>query len=237
MDSKQDLLLNINTNINNKGPYKVTICKDNNIISTLKIRMKDDVTYIVKLNKGDYNLNLLKNNNLYLKNSFSLPRFEAGSELKVNINDQDILFNYQNISEYKSVEDIMKLIEDKGNKSNKCKKKVKSKYKNKNLDDLNSFENNIKTSNDKCNIAINNEEKNTYLKKEEHLKLEDNCESEVIKSQNSIKNENITNLKSQEDINIDLYSKINNLTKEIDRLKLIINDFKKENIEVNELKV
>jgi len=124
MDTIKELLLSVQTSLENKGPYKLLIKKGDNPVQTLKIRMKDDVTFILQITQGDYTFILLKNDKEFLNKAIHIQNFETGSQLQVIINDTSIEIKDDGLIKYKSVDELVEFVE-KGGKSKVAKDKTK----------------------------------------------------------------------------------------------------------------
>ena len=132
MEINREVLLSIRTTIESKGPYKLQISKNDYIVSTFKIRMRDDVTHITQLTQGDFNVKVLKQDKEFLINSMNLPNFESGSQIKINISDTEIEINLDGVVKYKTVDEFMDIINDGTKKKSKKvqeNRKAKSKPK------------------------------------------------------------------------------------------------------------
>ena len=128
MEINRELLLSVRTSMEAKGPYKLQITKNEYVVSTIKIRMRDDVTHIIQLSQGEYILKVLKGDKEHLVNSFSLPNFENGSQIKANITDTEIQLNFDGIIKYKTVDEYMDIINsDETKKKEKKSKKPQEK--------------------------------------------------------------------------------------------------------------
>lgn len=112
MDIQKELLLAVRTSLDIKGPYKIQIIKNDQVITTLKIRMKDDVTHIVQLSQGDYVVRVLNNDKDYLIHNFALPNFENGSQLKLNISDTAVEVDFSGLIKYISLDDFVDMLEE-----------------------------------------------------------------------------------------------------------------------------
>lgn len=128
MEINRELLLSVRTSMEAKGPYKLQITKNDYVVSNIKIRMRDDVTHIIQLSQGEYILKVLKGDKEHLVNSFSLPNFENGSQIKANITDTEIQLNFDGIIKYKTVDEYMDIINsDETKKKEKKAKKAQEK--------------------------------------------------------------------------------------------------------------
>lgn len=122
MEVNRELLLSVRTSMEVKGPYKLQISKKDYVVSTIKIRMRDDITHIVQLSQGEFLVKILKNDKEHLVNTLVLPSFENGSQIKANINDTGIELNLDGIIKYKTVDEFMDIINDGTAKKKEVKK-------------------------------------------------------------------------------------------------------------------
>jgi len=105
----RDVLLNIKTCLEIKGVYKFQITKNDYVCSTIKIRMRDDATHILKLTHGEYLVKVLLKDKEHLVNTMILPIFENGSQIKVLISDTGIELDLDEIIPFRHVDDFMNL--------------------------------------------------------------------------------------------------------------------------------
>lgn len=179
MEILREALITIKTNFENKGPYKLQISKRDLIVSTIKIRMKDDVTHVVSLSEGDFIIKILKSDKECLSAPMTLPNFENGSLIKIMANDTLIDVNTKEVIKYKTVDEFMDLIKDDDKKS---KKTNKAKLKNTLVNNDNN-----KNSNNKS-VLLNNSKVNSSNKNQVHVSVKE--ESKTKSNENEKKNEN-----------------------------------------------
>ncbi len=188
MDVIKELLLSVQTSLENKGPYKLLIKKGDTPVQTLKIRMKDDVTFILQITQGDYTFILLKNDKEFISKGIHIHNFETGSQIQIIINDTSIEIKDDGLIKYKSVDELVEFVEKVG-------KGKQQKDKNK----LTNVKKNNKESKDKTVI-----DKHISNEKKKEVKLnQSQVESKI--EQINIQNE-MNQPKNKEDKNIDVKS-------------------------------
>lgn len=235
MEVQKELLLSVRTSIENKGPYKIQIKKDQNTVANIKIRMKDDVTHIIKLVQGEYTLRVTKNEKDHLSAPFSLPNFESGSQVKLNITDTEITFDYEGLIKYRSVDDFIEILGDtkgKNKKGNtqvakpKKERKPVSKGKNKPKSQAKSDEEAEKNDASVSVTITKEKEENRVPPKNDSRKVSEHKEKTVsAKSEISIE---------QQKINEDVSDKINTLTMTVNDLIAQLEELRRENISLKQ---
>lgn len=219
MEIKRELLVSLKTTMEIKGPYKLQILKNDVAISTIKIRMRDDVTHIVQLSQGEYLLKLLKADKEHLVNSLILPNFENGSQIKLSINDTSIDLNIDGIITYKTVDEYMDIINDHSERNHNNKKKKEKIPKAKILQPTIQ----VNKDNDR---KIKKEDKE--ISKAEYTGINKNS-NEIINIDNSnfITQESFS--KVIENLKLSFNNEIQSLKLEIESLKTIIQNKNAEN--------
>lgn len=126
MEILREALIAVKTSFENKGPYKLQISKRDLIVSTIKIRMKDEITHVISLSEGEYVVKILKSDKECLSTTMHLPNFENGSLIKITANDTLIEANTKEVIKYKTVDEFMESMKEDDKKSKKTNKtKVK----------------------------------------------------------------------------------------------------------------
>ena len=206
MEINRELLLSVRTSMENKGPYKLQITKNDYVVSNIKIRMRDDVTHIILLSQGDYILKVLKGDKEHLVNSFSLPNFENGSQIKANITDTEIQLNLDGIIKYKTVDEYMDIIN--GDESKKKEKKNKKPQEKQQVNYVALNKNKVQTKVKPASpVFQNNTSKNANKK---NILIENNNSNSEVQINIASNDGKSTDYVSREEFN----SKIEELTRE-----------------------
>lgn len=130
MNLNKTINITIKSKLNQQGPWKVKFENENkSLIGTYKIRKQDEISYEVGLNQGENTCFLLKNEEIFKKKSFFIPNYECGSKIKIEIDENNIEIDLKEVEEYKSINEIMKKIEEKEEKGKEKKKKKKKEKK------------------------------------------------------------------------------------------------------------
>ena len=222
MEISKDLLISVQTCLEQKGPYKLQIRKTTGaLVQTIKIRMKDDITHIISLSQGEYDIIILRNDKEFFKKQLILPNFEIESQIELIINDSGIEINQDKIILYKSIDDILKDVigEPKSNKQINKKSKTKENNSKNNKDvKVKEVMKEIKPS---LPVSKNNpqpESNETQEKKETNLILEEKIQ--INKEENNDINDLTAFIRNQLEINKSLQEQISQLQKEVQRLQI-----------------
>ena len=222
MEISKDLLISVQTSLEQKGPYKLQIRKATGaVVQTIKIRMKDDITHIISLSQGEYDIIILRNDKEFFKKQLILPNFEIESQIELIINDSGIEINQDKIILYKSIDDILKDVigEPKSNKQINKKSKTKENNSKNNKDvKVKEVMKEIKPS---LPVSKNNpqpESNETQEKKETNLILEEKIQ--INKEENNDINDLTAFIRNQLEINKSLQEQISQLQKEVQRLQI-----------------
>lgn len=232
MEITRELLLSVRTTMEVKGPYKLQLSKNDLVVSTIKIRMRDDVTHIVHLSHGDYIIKVLKNDKEHLINSLSLPNFENGSQVRVIINDTGIELSLDGVIRYKTVDEYMDIINEpaKQKKEKKPKKpiEIKTSVVSNNTNSITTSAKSPKSNN--ILIQNNSDKKNNHLK---HNNINHNHTTHSNNNNNTFDSSKYVS-KEEIDLKIEKLTqvfneKISTMQKEIEELKSQINLNKNNN--------
>lgn len=195
MEILREALITVKTTFENKGPYKLQISKRDLIVSTIKIRMKDEITNVVSLSEGEYVVKILKSDKECLSTTMHLPNFENGSLIKITANDTLIEANTKEVIKYKTVDEFMESMKEDDKKS---KKTNKTKVKQLNLVGINNKSDlNVKDRAININKSSNKNQMVIPTIKEVTNEIKDDKSKVVENKINNLENRSIQN-KSQD---------------------------------------